>query len=218
MHNNRFAGIALIVLGAVFLLPQITGVGFPLWQWWPLLPMAAGLVSLSGGNRRGGLILIAIFSVFLLHNLGVLNIDFSSLWPIALIVMGVAISLGRWSFGARSVSDAGEELNAASLFSGSNQFAGGKGFRGGNVSATFGSADIDLRAADLVEGVASVNASALFGSINLLGVCPRNNVLNDMRHWWSVKMLITPLQSPECCKQVIVWRFSSPGTNTRTGS
>ena len=52
----------------------------------------------------------------------------------------------------------------------------------------------------------------------LLGVCPRNNVLNDMRHWWSVKMLITPLQSPECCKQVIVWRFSSPGTNTRTGS
>ena len=52
----------------------------------------------------------------------------------------------------------------------------------------------------------------------MLGVCPRNNVLNDMRHWWSVKMLITPLQSPECCKQVIVWRFSSPGTNTRTGS
>ena len=51
-----------------------------------------------------------------------------------------------------------------------------------------------------------------------LGVCPRNNVLNDMRHWWSVKMLITPLQSPECCKQVIVWRFSSPGTNPRTGS
>ena len=44
------------------------------------------------------------------------------------------------------------------------------------------------------------------------------NVLNDMRHWWSVKMLITPLQSPECCKQVIAWRVSSPGTNPRTGS
>ena len=52
----------------------------------------------------------------------------------------------------------------------------------------------------------------------ILGVCPRNNVLNDMRHWWSVKMLITPLQSPECCKQVIAWRVSSPGTNPRTGS
>ena len=70
MHNNRFAGTALIVLGAIFLLPQISGVGFPLWQWWPLFPMAAGLVSLSGGNWRGGLILIAIFSVFLPHNLG----------------------------------------------------------------------------------------------------------------------------------------------------
>ena len=51
-----------------------------------------------------------------------------------------------------------------------------------------------------------------------LGVCPRNNVLNDMRHWWSVKMLFTPRQSPDCCKQVIAWRVSSPGTNPRTGS
>ena len=102
MHNNRFAGTALIVLGAIFLLPQISGVGFPLWQWWPLFPMAAGLVSLSGGNWRGGLILIAIFSVFLLHNLGVLNIGSSSLWPVALIAMGVAIIFGRWPFGVRS--------------------------------------------------------------------------------------------------------------------
>ena len=51
-----------------------------------------------------------------------------------------------------------------------------------------------------------------------LGVCPRNNVLNDMRHWWSVKMLFTPRQSPDCCKQVIAWRVSSAGTNPRTGS
>ena len=167
MHNNRFAGTALIVLGAIFLLPQISGVGFPLWQWWPLFPMAAGLVSLSGGNWRGGLILIAICSVFLLHNLGVLNIDSSSLWPVALIAMGVAIIFGRWPFGVRSASDTGAKLNVASLFSGSNQFAGGKGFHGGHVSATFGSADIDLRSADLVEGAATVHASALFGSINL---------------------------------------------------
>ena len=93
--------------------------------------------------------------------LGVLKIDFSSLWPIALIVMGVAISLGRWSFGARSVSDAGEELNAASLFSGSNQFAGSKGFRGGNVSATFGS--INLRVPP--DWAVDIRASAMFGSI-----------------------------------------------------
>ena len=72
------------------------------------------------------------------------------------------------------------------------------------------------------EGVpheAKIEATALIPkAIRGLGVCPRNNVLNDMRHWWSVKILITPLQSPECCKQVIVWRFSSPGTNTRTDS
>ena len=31
-------------------------------------------------------------------------------------------------------------------------------------------------------------------------------------------MLITPRKSPDCCKQVIAWRVSSPGTNPRTGS
>ena len=51
-----------------------------------------------------------------------------------------------------------------------------------------------------------------------LGGCPRNNVLSDMRHQWSVKMLITPRQSPDYCKQVIAWRFSPPGTNPRTDS
>ena len=51
-----------------------------------------------------------------------------------------------------------------------------------------------------------------------LAAYPRNNVLNDMRHWWSVKMLITSRLSPDCCKQVIAWRVSSPGTNPRTGS
>ena len=167
MHNSRFTGLALIVLGALFLLPQIGVVGFPLWKWWPLFPMAAGLVSISGGNWKGGVTLIAVFFVFLLHNLGVLNFDIWSLWPVALIAMGAAIILGRWPTGARSATDAGEDLNVSSIFSGSSQNAGGKGFRGGSVSATFGSADIDLRSADLVEGAATVHANALFGSINL---------------------------------------------------
>ena len=67
-------------------------------------------------------------------------------------------------------------------------------------------------------GARQTRAQAVSRLLAQLGVCPRNNVLNDMRHWWSVKMLFTPRQSPDCCKQVIAWRVSSPGTNPRTGS
>ena len=167
MHGQKFAGVVLIILGSVFLLTYVTGGEFSLGQWWPLLPIAAGLASLAGGNWKGGLIVIAFFSAFQLHNLGLLDLDFSALWPVLLIAIGLAIVFGRRPlFGARAV-ERSEQLNVASIFSGSNQYAAGKGFTGGNVSATFGSAEIDLRSADIVDGAATVNASVLFGSVNL---------------------------------------------------
>ena len=91
MHSQKFAGLVLIILGAIFLLNQFSGGSISLGQWWPVFPLAAGLVSVLGGNWKGGLIVIAVFSAFLLHNLGYLNIDFSALWPVALIVIGAAI-------------------------------------------------------------------------------------------------------------------------------
>ena len=50
--------------------------------------------------------------------------------------------------------------------------------------------------------------------LRLLGACPRNNVLNDMRHWWrrNTDANYSTTKS-RCCKQVIVWRFSSPPMN-----
>ena len=167
MTSERLVGIALIVLGAMFLLPLVSGIELPLRQWWPLVPMAAGLVSIVNGNWKGGLIVVAVFLLFLLHSLDVLDVDFSSLWPVALIAIGAVLLLGRGRFGAGRASDAAEELKVDSVFSGSNHSVAGEGFRGGNVSATFGSADIDLRSAEVVEGAATIQANAFFGSINL---------------------------------------------------
>ena len=167
MADNRFAGIAFILLGLWFLVPLVSGVEFPMAQWWPLFLVAAGLAAAFSGNWRGGVIAIAVAAAFLVSNLGILSVDASSLWPVALIVIGAAIIVGRRRSGAGNVPEAGDELNVASLFSSSNQISTGEHFRGGNVSATFGSAEIDLRAAAVVDGVAAVNASALFGSINL---------------------------------------------------
>ena len=166
MADNRFVGIALILLGLWFLLPLVSGVELPLAQWWPLFLVAAGLTAAFSGNWRGGVTVIAVGAAFLLSHLGILSFDASSLWPAALIVIGAAIIVGYRRSGG-TVPDAGDALNVASLFSSSNQVRGGEHFRGGNVSATFGSAEIDLRAAAVVDGVAAVNASVLFGRIDL---------------------------------------------------
>ncbi len=167
MATNRFVGIALILLGVLFLLPLVSSVELPPGQWWPLFLVVVGLASALSGNWRGGLPTIAVAAAFLLYNLGILGLDGSSLWPVALIVIGAAITFRYWRFGTGRAPEADDELNVACLFSGTNQISASEHFRGGNVSATFGNAEIDLRAAAAVDGVAAVNASALFGRINL---------------------------------------------------
>ena len=97
-----------------------------------------------------------------MDNLGIVRLDASSLWPVALIATGAAIIFGYWRVGTDRVPETGDGLNVASLFSRSNQIAAGDHFRGSNVSATFGNAELDLRAATVVDGVAAVNATALF--------------------------------------------------------
>ena len=167
MATDRFVGIALILLGVLFLLPLVSSVEFPPGQWWPLFLVVVGLATALSGNWRGGLPTIAVAAAFLLYNLGILGLDGSSLWPVALIVIGAAIIVGYSPFGAGRAPEADDELNVACLFSGTNHIAASEHFHGGNVSATFGNAEIDLRAAAAVDGVAAVNASALFGRINL---------------------------------------------------
>ncbi len=167
MANDRFVGILLILLGILFLAPRVSGLELPLEQWWPLFLVVIGLASASSGNLRGGVAVIAVGAAFLLHNLEIVGFDLSSLWPVALIAVGAAMIFGFWRSGSNRMTEAGDELNVASLFSESNQVAASEHFRGGNVSATFGSAEIDLRSAAPLDGVATVNVSVLFGRITL---------------------------------------------------
>ena len=167
MFGRKYAGAVLVILGGVFLLGNLTGLDLSPWKWWPALLIAAGLLSISKGNWKGGLIVVGLFSAILLSNLGAWSIDFSVLWPVLLIALGAAIFLGGRGASQPENVGASQKLNVDSIFSESNQSATGKGFTGGDVSATFGSAEVDLTSADIVDGSATVNASVLCGSITL---------------------------------------------------
>ena len=75
MANDRFVGIALILLGVLFLLPRVSSVELPLDQWWPLFLAIAGLATALNGNLWGGLIAIAVAAAFLVDNLGIVRLD-----------------------------------------------------------------------------------------------------------------------------------------------
>ncbi len=167
MNGRKYAGAVLVILGGVFLVGNLTGTDLSLWKWWPALLIAAGLLSVSNGDWKGGLIVVGIFSTILLSNLGVWNIDISRIWPVILIALGLAMFFGiRHSHRAKA-ADARENLNVGNVFASSSQQAGGEGFTGGDVSATFGSTEVDLSSAEVIDGTATINATVLFGSVNL---------------------------------------------------
>lgn len=163
----RSVGIALILLGAWFLLPAVSGIELPLEQWWPLFLVAIALSITLRGNWQHGFAVGAIGGVFLLHNLDILEVDGAVLWPVVLIAAGAVMLIGRRRAGAAGGAAAGDDIDVASLFSSSNHVVTSKEFHGGNVSATFGGAEIDLRAAALDGGAATIHANAMFGGIEI---------------------------------------------------
>ena len=167
--NNRIVGFGFIALGVLFLLPLVSGFEFSFSDWWPLFLILMGFGSLSKGSTKGGLIAIAIGVVFLLSNLDILSISFWLLWPVALIAIGLAILFGhsRSRQAANDAAPAGDDLAVTALFSGSEQRIDSQRFNGGNVSVTFGGAEIDLRCAAMDGDAATINVNAVFGGVKL---------------------------------------------------
>ena len=100
-----FFGLALITIGALFLLRELGAV--PDIGVWTLVWLALGLwlfIGTLAGNRRGWfwpLTLLLIGSFMLLRDLEVLKRDFS-IWPIVIIAIGLSMLLETSSFGRKT--------------------------------------------------------------------------------------------------------------------
>jgi hypothetical protein len=98
-YYGWIGGVILILLGAVFLLQNLTG--FSLDNWWALFILIpafgafatawnnyrsnGSLTSAGRGSLIGGFILTLIAGAFLF------NLDLGNLWPVILIIIGLAI-------------------------------------------------------------------------------------------------------------------------------
>ena len=184
-HTTRtITGLVFLVVGAAALLSALNITAFDslFHNFWPSLIILAGLLMLVNHLRRplwpaavilfGGLLQLREFDV----------IDFSVwrvIWPVAIILTGLSILLNRSSSHKDANKNDIDEVSA--IFGGSQIKNESDNYRGGNVSATFGGVEIDLRHAH-IKKEATLNVFAFCGGINL-----------KVPEGWAVKSEVMPI-------------------------
>lgn len=174
MNKQRgqfIVALVLIALGVVFLMGNLdiidVDIGDLISTWWPLVLITLGVTGLFQARTApiGSIFLIVIGVVFLLITLDVA--DYDILWPIVIIAAGVWVLLQNRMSRRSAAPDVGQDsVNVSALFSGSVQRITSQSFQGGNVSATFGGVELDLRGARLAEN-SVLNVNVFAGGVEL---------------------------------------------------
>jgi len=184
-----FWGLALILVGALVLFYRydVYDFGYLFSRWWPAIFILIGISILVGNRFRragAGIFFILFGTFFLLWEFDVLEYDiWRNLWPAALILLGLWVIL-RPVFRPRAGNPndvppiQGHDIDISAVFTGIKRRVDSRNFRGGEVTAVFGGADLDLTAAGLEGGKATLEATAIFGGVNI--IVPRNwRVVNN---------------------------------------
>ena len=191
MMGRRFLGLLVLLVGLGFLLDAMGLIEFGVLagRWWPVLLIAAGLLQMATRSAPPvvSLGLIVVGAVLLADRLGYVPGNlWSYIWPVVLILIGLAWLLGgrQWrrrrsysthhgghAHGARAgtihvVPDAQVRMSAA--FGGYEAVSRAAPFRGGQLTAVFGGVKLDLREAQLPPEGADLEATAVFGGVEIL--------------------------------------------------
>jgi len=145
-------------------------------NWWPLLFVIGGLLSLQNNPRQYTfpVVLIALGTFLILMNLGYLSGNFwSYFWPVIIIFVGISLLTkpsGR-SFRSAKQEDSSNDVNIFAVFGGKERHIHSQRFTSADITALFGGATLDLRDANFSK-MSEVNATAIFGGIEIL--VPKN--------------------------------------------
>lgn len=162
-----FFGSVVVAVGVVLLLDNsgVLDAGDVFSRYWPVLVIAAGLLSYlaNPGHWQVPLIVVVVGTAILLRTLDVVD-SLSVVVPALLILIGAFVMFGRVRPG-KEVSDA-DRISSFNIFSGTEIASHSAEFKGGNVGAIFGGAEIDLHDARLAPG-ATLDVFAVFGGVEV---------------------------------------------------
>lgn len=175
VRSSRLTTGGLIVLVGVLLLLSTTDLVATenLWDYLPLVFVALGVwAAVRSGfrNLTGPVMVVAVAGTFQARNLDYLtDAQIGEWWPLFVVLFGVLYVLGRSrrTRGASvDASDAGS-VAVVSAFSGTQRRVTGSGFRGGDVLAAFGGAEVDLRDTTVSDPPATIECLVAFGGADV---------------------------------------------------
>jgi predicted membrane protein len=166
-------GLTVVALGVLFLLDSAGALNADkaIDRWWPLLIVAAGVLTLAERPRSivRGTIFTAAGVVLLLFTTDLLEENaWDYVWPTLLIAAGVVI-VTRWHGRLMPAGASTEDVvRSTAIFGGPKLVCTAKHFQGAWLTAIFGGISLDLRDALPAPEGASINATAAFGGIEIL--------------------------------------------------
>ena len=101
-------------------------------------------------------------------------------WPVLVIAFGLSIALGQ--FRSRVQQSDAAFTSGMAVFGGVEKRNTSKAFTGGDLTAFFGGTELDLRDAAIEEKPARIDATVLFGEVEI--IVPRE---------WNVRMDVVPV-------------------------
>lgn len=171
--GSILTGSILILIGFAWVMINLGHIDLNLSEWWPLILIVVGLLNIL--NHKNifsfpGWLLISLGVIFLLTTNDIVEWDqIKRFWPAVIIFIGLSLISGPVKR-IKRVDDNEDKDNFISgfaLFSGLDRKVSSKSFRGGNITAIFGGAEIDLRDAVLSPDGAVIDLMALFGGVDL---------------------------------------------------
>jgi hypothetical protein len=187
-YTRILLGLVVLTLGVLFLLnaADVIDSGEVISDYWPVVIIGMAVFQFLEGTHGfyGPLIFLIGGTLLLLVTTNVISGDvWSFVWPMAVIAGGLLI-IGRW----RTVSTtrgqprSDDVIVADGIFGGPTIASGSQNFRAASLTAVFGGVTLDLRSARPAPEGAAINATAVFGGIELL-----------VPHGWRVAVKATPI-------------------------
>lgn len=175
-HNGKqgsFLGIILIIIGGLFLIDTFTdwNFGHLLADWWPLIFVVVAIIKFQNQERGGGLIFLIIGGLLLMLTNDVISWhSVWRLWPLILVFIGISLIFkGRrssWGFVSDATYDT-DFIHSNAIFGGAEHKVTSQNFKGGETMALFGGVEIDMRDAKLSTEGCKINATAIFGGVEI---------------------------------------------------
>ena len=173
---RAFFGVTIVALGGILLLRNLEIIKFDSWNvfWgtvWAAGLVLAGLVTIVSSRklltRAWGLLLMAAGVSIGLNAYGVIDVSIWKLfWPVILIAVGLMMVFSIGSANRKRAEESGTDDNEkVAIFYGEQSRVRGD-YTGGSATAIFGGVDLDLRQANIKDGVI-IDVFTFCGGINI---------------------------------------------------